>query len=71
MTCRIVLRQGPDPRPGHYGNALLLSCACAPYTLRSQHGGRPAHEVIEARTRWTVGEALAVLRAWHERGVTV
>ena len=72
MTCQIILRNGPDPRPHHGGKALLLSCTCAPRVPRSRPGGPPAYEPIEARTLFPAAEAIAAWRAWHaERGVAV
>ena len=65
---QVVLRLGPDPRAGRYGQAILLSCAC-----RARNSGRKrGYEPIEARTLFPAAEAIAAWRAWHaERGVTV
>ena len=69
MRHEIILTHGPDPRPYRSGRALLLACSCSAST---RHGGRPRHDVIEARAVFPAAEAIAAWRAWHaQRGVTV
>ena len=66
---QIVLRLGPDPRPGRYGQAIILSCACL-----ARNGGsrRRGYEPIEARTLFPAADVKAAWRAWHEeQGVEV
>lgn len=62
---QIVLRHAPDPRQFYGGLALILSCTCTARTGRN--GGRPRHEVIEARNIFPAAEAIAAWRDWHEQ----